>query len=251
MSINIKPHAGDDIATIQKIGDGFRIRFTEAWYRYFDSIDREINVSITQNISNNTITIANSAVATVAAETDELKRDTEALRSMIAQLMAGQYVEQKDFSGQIAQLMSGQYVEQTDFSRQIAQLMSNFRPEIDTSQQFARLGHGHSPEEVGAYDRRVIARATVANYTLAPSDHMKFVELSADVDVTIEDDATLNLTLPDGEVFQHQIHTGASAGSQIILPDLSTVSLSAATIYTIRKSIAAADTWLITSNGVT
>lgn len=233
MSINIKPHAGDDIATIQKVGDGFRIRFTEAWYRYFDSIDREINVSITQNISNNTITIANSAVATVAAETDELKRDAETLRSMIAQLMAGQYVEQKDFS------------------RQIAQLMSNFQPEIDTTQQFARLGHGHSPEEVGAYDRRVIARAAGANYTLAPSDHMRFVELSADVDVTIEDDATLNLTLPDGEVFQHQIHTGASAGSQITLPDLSTVSLSAATIYTIRKSIAAADTWLITSNGVT
>lgn len=249
--MSIKPHAGDDIATIQKVGDKLRVRFTEAWYRYFDTIDRDITVTVTQNIANNSITIANSAVATVAVEIDELRQDTDRLRAVIAQVMSGHFVEQKDFSGQISQLMSGQYVEQTDFNRQIAQLMSNFRQENDIPQNFAQLGHSHSPEEVGAYDRRVKSRVVGANYTLAPSDHYAMTELSADVDVTIEDDATLNLTLPDGEPFRHQIYTGASSGSQLIKPDLSAVSLLPNTIYTLTKSLAAADTWLITSNGVT
>lgn len=231
--MSTKPHAGDDIATIQKVGDKFRIKFTEAWYRYFDTIDRDITITVTQNIANNSITIANSAVANVAVEIDELRQDTDRLRAEIAQVMAGQYVEQ------------------TDFNRQIAQLMSNFRQENDTPQQFSHMGHSHSPEEVGAYDRRIRARIVGANYTLTPSDHYALSELSADVDITIEDDATLNLTLPDGEPFHHQIFTGASTGSQIIRPDLSTVSLLPNTIYTLTKSLAAADTWLITSNGVT
>lgn len=73
--ITNKPHSSEDVLVQETDAFGQKVfRFTDAWYNYFNSVDTEFNVTVTQNITNISSSGAQSYASGITWEVDDLYR---------------------------------------------------------------------------------------------------------------------------------------------------------------------------------
>jgi hypothetical protein len=153
MSVDNKPHSGEPIAVEDVNFDGKKIlRFTDAWYNYFNSVDQNINVTITQNILNQTMADSAGYTPDVAIEIDELKATVSSLFSTVRELM-------------------------DIFSQVSAEVTPRHETESLISQEYARPGHTHSLCDIENYTDEILSY-TVATLPEVPSSKIKLIFVS-------------------------------------------------------------------------
>jgi len=73
--ISNKPHSSEDVLVQETDAFGQKVfRFTDAWYNYFNSVDTEFNVTVTQNITNISTSGAQSFSSAITWEVADLER---------------------------------------------------------------------------------------------------------------------------------------------------------------------------------
>lgn len=73
--ITNKPHSSEDVLVQETDAFGQKVfRFTDAWYNYFNSVDTEFNVTVTQNITNISSSGSQSFTSSLSWEVADLDR---------------------------------------------------------------------------------------------------------------------------------------------------------------------------------
>lgn len=103
-----KPHASEPVVVSEQDSFGNTVfRLTDPWARYFDDLNSEVNINVT-NTSNSYTTSTNNSI--VFSDVDKIKKELVQLRSVIAQLMSVKHVDHtkqlQAIQAMIAQLLA-------------------------------------------------------------------------------------------------------------------------------------------------
>lgn len=186
MPVNNKPHSSEPIAVIEQVNGSPVMRFTDAWYQYFDNIDRNINVSIVQNITNASYASSITSAGVVSTDIEELRTAVDALAQE----------------------------PRHDYGWRFDELRDELLAIIDTKQPKTQAAEVEGEEETAS---PVVTHVEVtADYTLTVSMNRQFSEIptGSSVAIIIPPDDQDDLTPADGEQYAHYIYPD-DAGSTL------------------------------------
>jgi hypothetical protein len=152
MSLDNKPHSAEPIAVEDVNQEGKKIlRFTDAWFNYFNSVDQNINITITQNILNQTLADSPGYTPDVEIEVEQLKATVNSLFSTVRDLT--------DAFNQIGAEIVTRY--ETETLNSISEVRYTVE-ESTSSGEYSRPGHIHSISDIEGYSDSLPSYAVAA-----------------------------------------------------------------------------------------